>query len=69
METSVVISIVSIVASACVAWGIVKQQVKNLEERLSTLEDDNKTNREILIEIRTKVELLLEGSIKKRIKQ
>lgn len=65
MEISVVISIVSIVASACVAWGIVKQQVKNLEERLSALEDDNKTNREILIEIRTKVELLLEGSIKK----
>lgn len=65
MEISVVISIVSIIASACVAWGIVKQQVKNLEERLSALEDDNKTNREILIEIRTKVELLLEGSIKK----
>lgn len=65
MEISVVISIVSIVASACVAWGIVKQQVKNLEERLSALEDDNKTNREILIEIRTKVQMILEGSIRK----
>lgn len=65
MEISVVISIVSMVASACVAWGIVKQQVKNLEERLSALEDDNKTNREILIEIRTKVQMILEGSIRK----
>lgn len=53
------------IASCGVAWGVVKQQLKQFDERLDALEVDNKTNRELLIEIKTKVDLLLEGSIKK----
>jgi hypothetical protein len=65
MDLQIVISVVTIIASCGVAWGVVKQQLKQFEERLDALETDNKTNRELLIEIKTKVDLLLEGSIKK----
>lgn len=66
MNIQIIISIVTMIASCGVAWGVVKQQLKQFEERLDALEADNKTNRELLIEIKTKVDLLLEGSIKKR---
>lgn len=65
MDTSLVISIGTILISGGVAWGIVKQQVKELDSRMSELEGDNKTNRELLIEIKTKVEILLDGTLKK----
>lgn len=65
MDLQIIISVVTIIASCGVAWGVVKQQLKQFEERLDALETDNKTNRELLIEIKTKVDLLLEGSIKK----
>ena len=65
MDIQIIISIVTMIASCGVAWGVVKQQLKQFEERLDALESDNKTNRELLIEIKTKVDLLLEGSIKK----
>ena len=65
MDLQIIISVVTIIASCGVAWGVVKQQLKQFEERLDALESDNKTNRELLIEIKTKVDLLLEGSIKK----
>jgi hypothetical protein len=66
MNIQIIISIVTMIASCGVAWGVVKQQMKQFEERLDALEADNKTNRELLIEIKTKVDLILEGSIKKR---
>lgn len=65
MDIQIIISIVTMIASCGVAWGVVKQQLKQFDERLDALEVDNKTNRELLIEIKTKVDLLLEGSIKK----
>ena len=66
MNLQIVISIVTMIASCGVAWGVVKQQLKQFDERLDALEADNKTNRELLIEIKTKVDLILEGSIKKK---
>ena len=65
MDTSLILSLGTILLSGGVAWGIVKQQVKELEERMEELEGDNKTNRELLIEIKTKVEILLDGTLKK----
>lgn len=65
MDTSLVISIGTVLISGGIAWGIVKQQVKELDSRMSELEGDNKTNRELLIEIKTKVEILLDGTLKK----
>lgn len=65
MDASLVISIGTILISGGIAWGIVKQQVKELDGRMSELESDNKTNRELLIEIKTKVEILLDGTLKK----
>lgn len=66
MNIQIIISIVTMIASCGVAWGVVKQQLKQFDERLDALETDNKTNRELLIEIKTKVDLILEGSIKKK---
>lgn len=65
MDTSLVVSLATIFVSGGIAWGIVKQQVKALEGRMSELETDNKTNRELLIEIKTKVEILLDGTLRK----
>ena len=65
MDTSLILSLGTILISGGVAWGIVKQQVKELEGRMEELEGDNKTNRELLIEIKTKVEILLDGTLKK----
>lgn len=66
MNIQIIVSLASLIASCGIAWGIVKQQLKNLERRIGDLETDNKTNRELLIEIKTKVDLLLDGTIKKR---
>lgn len=65
MDTSLIISLSTIFVSGGIAWGIVKQQVKALEGRMAELETDNKTNRELLIEIKTKVEILLDGTLRK----
>ena len=65
MDASLIISLGTILISGGIAWGIVKQQVKELDSRMSELESDNKTNRELLIEIKTKVEILLDGTLKK----
>ena len=62
MNIQIIISIVTMIASCGVAWGVVKQQLKQFDERLDALESDNKTNRELLIEIKTKVDLILEGT-------
>ena len=45
------VSLATIFVSGGIAWGIVKQQVKALECRMAELEADNKTNRELLIDI------------------
>ena len=65
MELSLIVSLATIFVSGGIAWGIVKQQVKMLETRMEGLEVDNKTNRELLIEIKTKVEILLDGTLRK----
>lgn len=69
MDASLIISLGTILISGGIAWGIVKQQVKELDSRMSELEGDNKTNRELLIEIKTKVEILLDGTLKKTSKK
>ena len=69
METSLMVSLATIFVSGGIAWGIVKQQVKALECRMAELEADNKTNRELLIEIKTKVEILLDGTLKRQVKK
>lgn len=63
------VSLATIFVSGGIAWGIVKQQVKALECRMAELEADNKTNRELLIEIKTKVEILLDGTLKRQVKK
>lgn len=65
MNIQIIVSLASLIASCGIAWGIVKQQLKNLEHRIADLEADNKTNRELLIEIKTKVEILLDGVLTK----
>lgn len=63
MEASLIFSLGTVLISGGVAWGIVKQQVKELDNRMSELESDNKTNRELLIEIKTKVQLIFDGLV------
>lgn len=66
MNIQVIISIGTMICSCGIAYGMVKQQLKQFDERLDALEADNKTNRELLIEIKTKVDMILEGNLRKR---
>ena len=66
LDTGTLINIITIVLSGGVAWGIVKQQMKQFETRIEQLESDNRSNREILIEIKTKLNILLDGTFEKK---
>ena len=59
MDYGIVISIASVVASAAIAWGVSQQKISSLEERVANLEKDH----DILVEIRTKIDLLLDNRI------
>lgn len=59
MDYGIIISIASIVVSAAIAWGVAQQKISALEERVTNLEKDH----DILVEIRTKIDLLLDNRI------
>jgi prefoldin subunit 5 len=56
--------------SAGVVWGVMQSRIKRLEEKISKLESDIATlrtdsngNRELLVEIKTTMTLLLNGKL------
>ena len=59
MDYGVIASIIGFVASVATMWGILQQKVHQIEDRITVLEKDH----DILIEIRTKIDLLLDSRI------
>lgn len=57
------ITVASIIVSVGVSWGIMSQKMKQMETRVSQLETDNRSNRELLVEINSKLQMLLDGVI------
>lgn len=59
MDYGIVGSIVAFVASVATMWGMLQQKVHQLEDRIAVVEKDH----DILVEIRTKIDLLLDNRI------
>ena len=59
MDYGIVGSIVAFVASVATMWGMLQQKVHQLEDRIAIVEKDH----DILVEIRTKIDLLLDNRI------
>ena len=59
MDYGIIISIAGVIISAAIAWGVSQQKIHALEERVTDLEKDH----DILVEIRTKIDLLLDNRI------
>lgn len=59
MDYGIVGSVVAFVASVATMWGMLQQKVHQLEDRIAVVEKDH----DILVEIRTKIDLLLDNRI------
>lgn len=61
MDWQVVIAVLSLVGSGGIAWGISASKLKSLEIRLAIVESEHKSDHDLLIEIKTKLDMILQG--------
>ena len=59
MDIQVVLAIVTLVGSIAIAWGVSVAKQRTLEIRLGVIESEHKADHDLLIEIRTKLDILL----------
>jgi hypothetical protein len=60
MDVQLVFAIGTLTISAGIAWGLATSKLKALEIRLAIVESEHKTDHDLLIEIRTKLDMLLQ---------
>jgi hypothetical protein len=60
MDIQLVIAICTLAVSAGIAWGVATSKLKTLEIRLAVVESEHKTDHDLLIEIKTKLDMLLQ---------
>ena len=60
MDIQLLIAIGTLTISAGVAWGVASAKLKALEIRLAIVENEHKSDHDLLIEIRTKLDMLLQ---------
>jgi hypothetical protein len=60
MDIQLVIAIGTLAVSAGIAWGIATSKLKALEIRLAIVESEHKTDHDLLIEIKTKIDMLIQ---------
>jgi hypothetical protein len=60
MDMQLIIAIGTLAASAGIAWGVVTSKLKNLEIRLAVVESGHKVDHDLLIEIKTKLDMLVQ---------
>jgi hypothetical protein len=60
MDIQLLIAIGTLAISAGVAWGVASAKLKALEIRLAIVESGHKSDHDLLIEIRTKLDMLLQ---------
>ncbi len=61
---SLIITIGGMLLSAGIAWGITTHRIKNTEEKLTALAATYSKDHDLLVEIKTKLDLLLRGKLK-----
>lgn len=59
MDIQVILALVTLVGSIAIAWGISVTKLKSLEIRLGIVESEHKADHDLLIEIKTKLDILL----------
>jgi hypothetical protein len=59
-ELQIFLSIGSVLISVGIAWGIISTKVRRLEHQMDVLSKDH----DLLVEIKTKLDLLLRGKLK-----
>jgi hypothetical protein len=59
MDIQLAIAIGTLAISAGIAWGIASK-LKSLEIRLAVVESEHKTDHDLLIEIKTKLDMLIQ---------
>ncbi|MDR1232051.1 MAG: hypothetical protein LBK61_11720 [Spirochaetaceae bacterium] len=60
MDIQLIIAIGTLAASAGIAWGVATSKLKNLEIRLAVVESEHKVDHDLLIEIKTKLDMLIQ---------
>jgi hypothetical protein len=60
MDIQLIIAIGTLTISAGIAWGVASAKLKALEIRLAIVESEHKSDHDLLIEIRTKLDMLLQ---------
>jgi hypothetical protein len=60
MDSQLIIAIGTLTISAGIAWGVATAKLKALEIRLAIVENEHKTDHDLLIEIKTKLDMLLQ---------
>jgi hypothetical protein len=60
MDLQVILAVGMLTVSAGVAWGVATSKLRTHEIRLAVVESEHKTDHDILIEIRTKLDMLLQ---------
>lgn len=61
MDWQIIIAVLSLVGSGGIAWGISATKLKALEIRLAIMESEHKSDHDLLIEIKTKLDMILQG--------
>jgi hypothetical protein len=61
---NLIISLLGIALSAGVAWGITSAKIKETENRLNVLSATYSKDHDLLVEIKTKLDMLLKGRVK-----
>jgi hypothetical protein len=60
MDIQLAIAIGTLVISAGIAWGVATSKLKYLEICLAVVESEHKTDHDLLIEIKTKLDMLIQ---------
>lgn len=60
MDIQLITAIGTLAASAGTAWGVATSKLKTLETRLAAAGSGRKTDHDLLIEIKTKLDLLIQ---------
>jgi hypothetical protein len=60
MDIQLALAIGTLAISAGIAWGVAASKLKSLEIRLAVVESGHKTGHDLLIEIKTKLDMLIQ---------
>jgi len=64
MDIQVILAVVTLVGSVAIAWGVSVTKQRTLEIRLGVIESEHKADHDLLIEIKTKLDILLSNYTK-----